>query len=508
MNGRISGKWLSLAVVITAAWALLLVSNAIPLLRGPAPWPPEWRWLYQPLGTMHWERQLWQWSLLMGYLVAGGWLLRAGRVRWGVALAVSFLFLWQLVQTWVREQSVLDTLIFRAYAPTMNGYLLAPAQVQDVGETLRHYALALPSFFSEKPRTHPPGLFLLYALSNSGFEHWERVSQWFAAMARTWALPGRDWPQLPDHLIASAFVTAWLQVVWTALTPLSMFLFVNELSRGKYREWALWSALAVPFIPALSLFLSQWDAVYPCLGLLAWFLALRGMNNLWRDETRAQGWVWLFIAGVVLGLMTWLSYGLLVMVSLVIFHGLWRGLMPKQGLIVQQNESPSLLRWSIFGQGIVLAGVAFPWLLGWLFWDMRFPELFAASLEQHFTLVTHARQYGLWVWANWLDLALWLGPGLLLLGMVGSSWAWLSRKGSDWMGDVATASLAFWAVIILLDVSGVSRGEVGRLWLFLMPYPLAWAMLPAWSFRERMVIWGMMGLWSVLVGWVIPPFGI
>ncbi len=503
MNRTLSGKWILLAVVITTVWGALLLSDGLPLLRGPAPWPPEWRWLYQPLGSMHWERQLWQWSLLIGYLVAGGWLLRAGRVRWGVALAVSFLFLWQLVQTWVREQSMLDTLIFRAYAPTMNGYLLAPAQVQDVGETLRHYATALSTFFSEKPRTHPPGLFLLYALSNGAFERWADLSHWVASVARTWALPGRDWPQLPDHLITSAFVTAWLQVILTSLTPLGMFFFVNELSRGKYREWALWSALVTPFIPSLSLFLSQWDAVYPLLGLMAWFLALRGQNRLWYAENRWSGWCWLFSAGLVLGLLTWLSYGLLVMVGMVFLHSLWRGTLQRKGKI-----TPEVFRWTILGLGVMLAGVAFPWLLGWLLWGMYFPELFAASLHQHFALVTHARQYAIWVWANGVDVALWLGPGLLLLGVVGSVWAWMRRQRNDWMWDVATASLAFWAVIILLDVSGVSRGEVGRLWLFLMPYPLAWAMLPDWSIRGRTVIWMMMGFWSVLVGWVIPPFGI
>ena len=496
-----SRYWLWLALALTGLWVVLLLADAWPGLRGPAPWPPEWRWLYQPLGTMHLGRQAVQWGLLALYLFGGLWAVRARRTAWGLMVATGFLFLWQMVQTWVREPALLDAMIERVYSPVMNGYLLAPAQVEDVAATLHDYAAALPHFFSTKPRTHPPGLFLFYALLNHLCERVAGFSGWLAPLARGWALPGRDWPQLPDHLIASAWMSAWGQVALTALTPLGMFAFVRRLAGGQQRAWPLWSALATPLVPALGLFLSQWDMVYPLLGLIAWTLALAAQDRMGTRLNVRAGALWL-LAGLVLSLMTWLSYGLLVMVGIVGLHVLLRGCW------FHEDVSPLRGLMALAGMFILAAGWALPWLGAWLAWGMRFDQLFAASLAQHFQLVTHARSYLLWLWGNPLDLALWLGPGVLLLGMVGSVWAWRWRRAASWLGDVAAAGLAFWGVLVLLNLSGVSRGEVGRLWLFLMPYPLAFALLPGWGFRGRALVLVMMGVWSVVVAWVIPPFGI
>jgi hypothetical protein len=494
--------WLWLALASTGLAAALLITDALPLLRGPAPWPPEWRWLYEPLGARHLARQAVGWALLGGYLAAALWALRGRSLAWVLALAVGFLLLWQLALTWMREQSVLDTLIARIYSPVSNGYLLAPAQVDDLGWALHHYVDALPTFFSTKPRTHPPGLFLLYAAVNGLFERWDAFSAWLAPIARTWALPHRDWPLLPDHLIASAFATGWLQVGLTALTPLGMFGFVRELGRGRARDGALWSAMAVPLIPALGLFLSQWDAVYPLLGLLAWALALRAGR---RAGEGRRAWGWWLLAGLVLGFMSWLSYGLLVMAGIVGLHALLRAWWPP--------ARPSFLPWgarpaTLLGLVVMVTVLVLPWLAGWLVWGMRFDELFRASMAQHFELVTSARRYALWLWGNPLDLALWLGPGVLMLGVVGSVWAWRRWRAEPWLADVALAAAVFWGMLLLLNFSGMSRGEVGRLWLFLMPYPLALALLPDWGFRGRAAILVMMGLWSMAVAWVIPPFGI
>ncbi|HFQ95028.1 MAG TPA: hypothetical protein ENK30_00495 [Anaerolineae bacterium] len=188
---------------------------------------------------------------------------------------------------------------------------------------------------------------------------------------------------------------------------------------------------------------------------------------------------------------------------MVVAHGALRT-MPGLG------RASASARWrpTLTGLLILAAGWALPWLLAWAAWGMRFDQLFAASLAQHFQLVTHARRYALWLWGNPLDLALWLGPGILLLGVVGSVWAWRNRRAASWLADAAAAGLVFWGALLLLNLSGLSRGEVGRLWLFLMPYPLAFALLPDWGCRGRALILVMMGLWSLAAAWVIPPFGI
>ena len=498
--------WLWIALLVTLAWGGLLLFDVWPIVRGPAPWPPEWRWPYIPLGEQHLYRQVVQWGVLVAYLLLMYWRLSrdvfSRRYVWSnLLLAVGFLFLWQLIQTWVREQSLLDTIIFRTYAPTMNGYLLAPAQSENVVYVIHHYAESIPTFFSAKPQTHPPGLFLYFAFSNWLFARLDVFSDWFAPIARTWAIPGRDWPQLSNNLIASAFVSAWLQISLVSLTPIAVYAWAQQISQGNYPKWSLWSAAALPLIPAMSLFVSQWDTVYPLLGLVAWLLAMQGQNLTFDAQKRHRGWLILIIAGLVLCLMSWLSYGLIVVIGMIGFHLGLRAWFAKKRT---SKLSGKIILRGFFALGI---GVIIPWLLAAWGLQMNFPELLNVSIHRHFEAVTHERSYSLWLWANWLDLALWLGPGIFLLGVVGSTRMWLVCKEKElWKADTAAATVAFWLTVLALNISGISRGEVGRLWIFLMPYVLLFAMFPQWSHRQRTFILSLMALWSWLIGYAISPF--
>ena len=141
--------WVWIALGLTGLFLWIAGTDALPWLRGPGPYPPEWRWLYAPLG---WDRP-WRngvhLALLCAYVVTA--LLTAwpqpgdgttqGRTRrfaWGVGMAALFLVVWQLAQVWLREQSLLDQLVFRTYAPPLNGDFVAPAPVGSVWENRNH----------------------------------------------------------------------------------------------------------------------------------------------------------------------------------------------------------------------------------------------------------------------------------------------------------------------------------------------------------------------------------
>ncbi len=243
-----------------------------------------------------------------------------------VGVAVAFLFVWQLSQIWIREQSLLDTLIFRVYAPPINGYFVAPAQMESVSYVLNHYAESVPTFFAHKQQTHPPGLFIFYAFFGALFERLPGLSIWFAGPAHTWALDIREWPLLMDHLITTAFATAWVQLIFVSLAPISLYAFLTQLSfKEDNDEWALWSTIALPLIAPLTLFVLQWDTNYPAIGFAACFFAVRGQNRIRNATFHRKGqwfdWLW---AGLLLSLLTWLSFGMAVFALLIGIHILWR----------------------------------------------------------------------------------------------------------------------------------------------------------------------------------------
>lgn len=508
------GLWgiLGLALLLTAGLGWVVFTDLWPWVRGTGPWPPEWRWLHVPIDPD--ARLVGHGALLLAYLAFAAWVTGTGhprRLRIAVLGGAIFLLLWQLAQSWIREPNVLDTLIFRTYAPPLNGYFLAPAQVESIGHTLNNYLAAMPTFFGDKPQTHPPGLFLFYAASQVIFTGLGDFSSWFANIARTWAAPGQDWPQLSDPLIASAFFTAWVQVGLTSLLPVSVLLFVRQMrfpTQERRDEIALWSSLMAPLIPPLSLFLLQWDTVFPALGMLAWFFALRGQNRL--SDLNASGWGqwtdWLW-AGLLLSALTWMSFGTMVFGLLIGLHILWR-----EGMAFVENRNrfdPLLALPTVGGLGIMGAGVALPWLLALGVWGMNFFALLQFGLQRHYEIVTALRAYGLWWWMNLVDFALWLGPGSLLLGGVGSVALWLQARqtpnGRAWR-DMAGLAVVYWAALLLLNFSGATRGEIGRLWTFLMPFPLILSQALPWSRWQRFALLALLAAWGWIIAYSIPPF--
>ncbi|MEZ4831295.1 MAG: hypothetical protein R2873_04695 [Caldilineaceae bacterium] len=508
---RTAALWLLLAGVglvgLLAAW--IVVADVFPFLRGPGVWPPSWRWLHVPLGGEAWPRLLGHGLLLLGYGAAViHWTRPRGRVRSALIGAGIFVIVWQLAQSWLRDPNVLDTLIFRTYAPPLNGYFLAPAQVEDIGATLRNYVAAMPAFFGDKPQTHPPGLFLYYALFQVIFEALPGLTGWFAPIARGWANPGQDWVQLSDALITSAFVTTVLQTLAIGATPAAVYAFLRQLcapDEERSRTLALWGALLTPLIPALTLFYLQWDQLFPAIGFAAWFFALRGQNRLWQVDAEGWGqwldWLW---AGLLLSLLTWISFGTLAFGLMIGLHVLWREAV---AFVENRNRFDLwLLLPPVGGLAIMGAGVALPWLAAFLGWGMNFFELMRAGLGAHYDIVTAHRVYATWVWMNVVDYVLWTGPALILLGMAGSALLLTGvsrlRPWRDWAG----LALIAWITFILLDVSGATRGEIGRLWIFLMPFPIFIALALPWTRGQRIAVLALMLGWGWVIAYSIPPF--
>jgi hypothetical protein len=85
------------------------------------------------------------------------------------------------------------------------------------------------------------------------------------------------------------------------------------------------------------------------------------------------------------------------------------------------------------------------------------------------------RSYSVWLWFNLLDFGIFFGPPLLFLAFVGLIGR-LTRRSSEilFRPDLLAAVAA---LILLLDVSGVVRGEIGRLWMPFMPLAFV-AMMP------------------------------
>jgi hypothetical protein len=184
-------------------------------------------------------------------------------------------------------------------------------------------------------------------------------------------------------------------------------------------------------------------------GVLAWglaLLALGAVNSGWRADLSA------LVGGILLGYTLFLSYGLVL-----------AGPLGVAVLVVCRRWRPVVF--GALGVGAVVAVFAacgFWWLTGF---DLV-KIIYAGSIAQ-------TRPYSYFLWSNLAALLFVLGPAA-----VAGMRRWAARPRSL---PAAAAWLALAALlgVLIADISGMSKGEVERIWLpFVMWLVIPSALLP------------------------------
>ena len=191
----------------------------------------------------------------------------------------------------------------------------------------------------------------------------------------------------------------------------------------------------------------------------------------------------------LLSLASFLSLG---NTALLLPLGLW-------GLFLTWQRRPALRLTAVWA-AIFLLGAALLWLGTWAGWGVAPWRVARVGLDEHFQLVGAQRSYATWLPFNLLDLVLFSGVPLTIAfaGGVAAAVGAL-RRGAAGPAEGLTLVTALLVVVLLL--SGSTRGEVGRIWLFLMPLL---ALGGAFWLAERWPDWRAQWVWGALqVAWVL-----
>jgi hypothetical protein len=450
------------AAVLATASALVLAaiaSDAIPLLRGPAPYPPEWQWAYRESPSS---------GRLLSALAAAGGLLgllalsgsawarrgprRAAVLLLGAATVLGWLF--QLGLLDLEPAGAFPTLLARTVSRTHTSYytVAVSPEARDPWEFLRRHASLLPTFrtAAKHAATHPPGPVLYYRGLVALCEASPRLT---ALLLRSLPEDG-DPPGAPTVPAArvAALLGALLLGLFGAATGVPVAWLAARLAGDTLagvRVGVLWSLL-----PGPALFIPQFDQALALPVTLAGALLV---SALWADRlARALGPA--MIAGLLGGIALFVSYGSAAFLLL--------------GGLSALALSPRPPR-----RGLALCGLAAATALGILGVSAMLGHeplrAAATALAIHREVYTRPRSYGLWLLFNPLDLALFLGVPVTVLGLVRLRSA-LAGPHPAAAADRMTLALA--AGLGLLVLSGVTRGEVGRIWIPLMPLLLVSAL--------------------------------
>ncbi len=370
-----------------------------------------------------------------------------------------------------------QNLISASWSDTSNEYFATAYKVENARDFSRDYATRWqkPKAFAQAHvATHPPGAVLFYYGARRVFESAPFLQNWFgvaaqslikeepltiaaqAEVARSSAArsAGADAPfDLPASAAPAAIWCAFLiSLILAAAVPAVYMITASgsTASPGNEARGMMAAALFV-LAPSVGLFAFTLDALIAAGAVWTLGLLVRYFGN--------RNLAWLITAGALMALVSFLSLGALtvgVLAALFLFRQI--GWAKRRQLFVVL--------------GTLLAGFLGGWLLICLVFPMSPLTVFTQAMAAH-RAATVAHRGSLWIAVNVLMFALFCGwPAVVasLRSLV------LPRSSTV----VSSFAFAAWLTIILLTLSGSARGEVERLWLFLIP-PVCIGAVASWD---------------------------
>jgi hypothetical protein len=429
------------AAVLAAATLLVLVaarSDLWPGLRGPAPYPPEWQWGFEPKPV---EVR----ALAPVVLLAAGLLglvalsRRAASARWsrfGLLAGAAFLgWGWQLALLDLEPAGAAAELEKRTVSGSFTSHFKVAAGVEDADDFLSRHHELLPRFRhgALHSATHPPGPVLYYVGLLRVAPHVPWIAEALGGPPRAAAIMGGALLGLLGA--AACFPAAALAGALGAGPAASL------------RAGVLWT-----LVPGLCLMAPELDqaVALPVAGAVAMIAAAVGSKAARPFAPRAVA------AGLLAGAAVFFSYGAPLLVAL----GAVAVAAPALGT---REGRPRAALVVTVAAAVAVACFLLPALLG------HHPLASAATaLAIHREQFTARRSYALWLPFNLVDVAVFLGVPVVLFG----SW-----------GPRTPFRLAAAAGVLALVASGLVRGEIGRILVPLMPVLLLACVV--WPPRER-----------------------
>jgi hypothetical protein len=431
-----------------------------PEIRGPAPYPPEWQWSRR-IGAL--SDRFVPVALAAGVLLAllavsySTWSRGNGRMASRALLAAGTMAGWgfSLALLGLEPAGALATVAARVMSPTYTSYYsVAISDVaKDPGAFVARHPELLSSFhgWASHAATHPPGPVLFYRGLIAVCEGAPTLtSALLAAQGHDTSKPVRP-PHTPASRSAALLGGLLLMLAGAAAAwPIASLAgrFAGDSLAGA-RAGLLWLLMPGPV-----LFVPQFDQ--------ALTLLVAGVPALLAGATSGRPWLRATAAGLVGGVAVYVSYGAAPMLLIAGLAALTAGVY----------DRPSLRR------AVAVAAVAALALLTVTILGRESMDAARTALRIHRDAYTTVRSYALWLGFNLLDLAVFLGVPVAVLGLDQAA-----RALRALIGGRAGAMERFTAAITIglgaLWLSGTTRGEVGRIWLPLMPLLL----VAAWTRR-------------------------
>lgn len=444
-----SAKTFFVIVTTSLLFFLSVAFDITPYLRGPAPYVPEWRWAYNFVNTV--DRIWFPLIIITTILTIGVYLeKRIGSKNFKniyptLILFIILGFLFQISVLYFSRNGI-NVLLHRVINPDLNGYFTVALNITSVHDFLQEYNENVLSF-PMHAKGHPPGGILFFWLINKIFSIVPFLNEITNRLSPARADVKFFWDSLNSYqktgAIASGFIISFLSSV--SIVPLYYL--------GKYlygQITAFRSIVLYTFIPSVILFTPLFDTIFPIFSITALYLYLKGSQ---------KKPIFLFLSGFILSLGIFFSLSLLPIIFLFFFIAFFKTIIKRTNIFLQEI--------TLFGF-FILGGLLFPIIL-FIFFHFNFLEVGKIIIGGQ-----APRSYILWLFYNLYDFLIFSGIPVLI-AFVLLFWRFSKTFLKESLGKFDHFLPAFISILILLDISGISRAETGRIWLPLTPFLVLFA---------------------------------
>lgn len=439
-------KWV---LAFTAVFLGLLWVDAVPALRG------GWGWQWPYAAPDNWEAIAILIVILLVYGI-GALLLRSGGPIWlGLTWTVIAGFVICLGVQNIRYDSFF-LLFSHSVSPVQTGANTVATRFiaeEGVDDSLRRW----PEIMRESNdltithfTTSPPGKALVHHWLAEAIDPITPISQPTSRALRGYQCTTLPVMEYSRGQMASAGV-GMLMPLWAALAAIPIFGVACQL--GADNVTALRMAQWWAIVPSLLLFAPTWNTLYPLLALLAFSALLRGLQH--------DAMVWAITSGFIMSLMTFLNFAVLPIIGLLGFYtlGYW--------FFLKRGEKPFL--WAVMVGAYFGLGLMSIWLVFGLYSGFTPFDLLEVTFDQHLDI---ERNYWIWLVLHVYDMLMFAGWPLVAIAGYGI-WRVIQQWRTDHQFDqIDVLVMAVLATVVVLDLSGITRAESARIWLFFVPFLL------------------------------------
>ncbi|NDJ86488.1 MAG: hypothetical protein GYB66_11420 [Chloroflexi bacterium] len=438
--------------LLSIVWTILLALDLVPVLRGDY----GWRWPYAKPDAP--ERLLPLVGVASLTLLWGLSTFRRQSTLWLLAGAFVATPMISLASIYVVEPDVHFELYARTISPGATGWHYAATDIDDLQSTLERWPEFMDSYedASSHMTTSPPGLPLAYyaAIETLGDHDWLsdeiapglRADQCHNDRVVGWSL----YEGYSDAELTAAWL-GMLMPLWAGFVVFPLYwLGVRLFSETAARAAALWW----PLVPSTAMFAPNPTPLYALLGLVTIGLLYEGLRRNQR--------LWLVGSGMAMSVATFMHFTPAPIIFLAGVYTLgyyWR----------HRTERSLSVVWPVkqglwFGLGLVTI-----WLVYFGVSGVTPFSILQQSFESHLAL---KRPYVPWLWLHLNDFFMFTGWGLALLALAGVWRTSLRFCQPEQLGDGDVLVISATITLIVMDISGTTQGESGRIWLFMSPFVL------------------------------------